>query len=61
MFFNVNCVQCDRHGRCNKKPKVLRVFKRSCVEYGMMTETCDIAERYPRPKLRFSKPLKPKT
>jgi len=53
-YVNVNCKQYDsRVGLCNKKDKKFGVFRRGCEEL-KPTKTCDIAERYPRPKIYSS-------
>jgi hypothetical protein len=49
MNHKVNCIHTDGYGFCNKKPKKLRLFKQRCVEYGQFTQSCDIADRLPRP------------
>tara|TARA_R110000824_G_scaffold12226_7_gene53673 strand:- start:72150 stop:72371 length:222 start_codon:yes stop_codon:yes gene_type:complete len=48
MRVNVFCKQADGYGRCNKKPKFLGIFKRSCPEFQSLA-VCDIAERPERP------------
>lgn len=49
MYCNVNCVYADSFGNCNAKRPILGLFKRSCEEYGTLSQTCVIAKRHPRP------------
>lgn len=53
-FPNINCVHFDwaSGGKCNKLPKFLKLFKRSCPEiYNSIPKECKLHEPYIRNKL----------
>lgn len=54
----INCKHYDPFGACNKKPKILGLFRQFCQEVD--GKPCAIAERRPKPKAPPSPPKPPK-
>lgn len=47
---NVNCKHHDGYGGCKAKPKIMLLFNQSCIEKFNLTQCCEIAQRFIRPK-----------